>query len=268
MLRERFQTRFGNAGPGFVLPGRPWPSIRYVEARSLDGLGWRTDGLRYTERDGVVGLGGMSLESYRELSPASTSATFSQFQIFAAASPGNSCFKVQVDDADVPSLNSQVEHIVPPATAAKPAALMPEPSPNALGGGAAAPMPPVVSSSKKKHKKRKVKHVSPDPPFNPWPAGSPLDLVEMENTSPLSIGAHQLSVRSSCGNWGRLLGVELYNGYQGVVYDTDGVNGARLEDLEKPLPALRTALLKQEQPTLIIVSYGTNDIPMRGFDAS
>ena len=151
--------------------------------------------------------------------------------------------------------------------AAKPAALMPEPSPNALGGGAAAPMPPVVSSSKKKHKKRKVKHVSPDPPFNPWPAGSPLDLVEMENTSPLSIGAHQLSVRSSCGNWGRLLGVELYNGYQGVVYDTDGVNGARLEDLEKPLPALRTALLKQEQPTLIIVSYGTNDIPMRGFDA-
>jgi lysophospholipase L1-like esterase len=267
VLRERFQTRFGNAGPGFVLPGRPWPSIRYVEARSLDGLGWRTDGLRYTERDGVVGLGGMSLESYRELSPASAAATFSQFQVYAATSPGNSCFKVQVDDADVPSLNSQVEHIVPPETAAKPAALMPEPSPNALGGGAAAPMPPVVSSSKKKHKKRKVKHVSPDPPFNPWPAGSPLDLVEMQNTSPLSIGAHQLSVRSSCGNWGRLLGVELYNGYQGVVYDTDGVNGARLEDLEKPLPALRTALLKQEQPTLIIVSYGTNDIPMRGFDA-
>jgi lysophospholipase L1-like esterase len=270
VLREKFQARFGDAGPGFVLPGRPWPSIRYADARSLDGVGWRTDGLRYTERDGVVGLGGMSMESYRELSPSSAAATFSQFQVFAATSPGNACLKVQVDDADVPSVNSDIERIVPSTPEAKPVAqlLVPEPSPNALGGGAAAPPPPVLSSSKKKRKKRPAKHVSPDPPFNPWPAGSPLDLVEMGNTTPLSIGTHQLSIRSSCGTWGRVLGVELYNGSSGVVYDTDGVNGARLEDLEKPLPALRAALLKQEQPTLIIVSYGTNDIGMRSFDAS
>jgi lysophospholipase L1-like esterase len=65
-----------------------------------------------------------------------------------------------------------------------------------------------------------------------------------------------------------LLGVELYNGSKGVLYDTDGVNGARLEDLEKPLPALRKALLKQSHPTLIIVSYGTNDIGTKGFTPS
>jgi lysophospholipase L1-like esterase len=271
VLREKFQARFGDAGPGFVLPGRPWPSIRYADARSLDGIGWRTDGLRYTERDGVVGLGGMSIESYRESSPASASGVFSQFQIFAATSPGNSCFKVQVDDADVPSLNSGVENIVPSAPEAKPAALLliPEPSADALGGGAAAPPAPPLALSKKSRRKRKAKpkHVSPDPPFNPWPAGSPLDLVEMGNSSPLAVGPHQVSIRSSCGSWGRVLGAELYSGGQGVLYDTDGVNGARLEDLEKPLPGLRTALFKEAQPTLIIVSYGTNDIGMRGFDS-
>ena len=74
ILREKLQARFGDAGPGFVLPGRPWPTIRYAEAKSLDGQGWRTDGLRLGENDGVVGLGGMSLESFREANPASALA--------------------------------------------------------------------------------------------------------------------------------------------------------------------------------------------------
>jgi lysophospholipase L1-like esterase len=65
-----------------------------------------------------------------------------------------------------------------------------------------------------------------------------------------------------------LLGVELYNGSKGVIYDTDGVNGARLADVEKPFPALRQALLQQAHPALIIVSYGTNDIGTKGFTAS
>ena len=237
----------------------------------------------YTERDGVVGLGGMSLESYRELSPASAAASFSQFQIFAATNSGASCLKVQVDDADVPKLDSQVEQIVatvpPPAPKDQvpaPDDRIPEPSPQALGGGAAAPPAPIAAPSpppplarvKKTRKRRKSRPVPQGPPFTPWPAGSPLDLVELSNSTPLAVGLHQVSVRSSCGPQARLLGVELYNGRRGVVYDTDGVNGARLEDLEKPLPALRTALLKQAQPALIIVSYGTNDIGMRGFSSS
>ena len=236
VLRERLQARFGDAGPGFVLPGQPWPSIRYAEARSLDGQGWRTDGLRYTERDGIVGLGGMSLESYRELSPVSAAASFSQFQIFAATSSGSSCFKVQVDDADVLNSGSQIEHVVPAAAPPAPDDRVPESSPKSLGGGAAeppAPLPPLARVKKAK-KRRKSKPVPQGPPFTPWPAGSPLDFVELDNSTPLAVGPHQVSIRSSCGSQARLLGVELYSGHRGVVYDTDGVNGARLEDLEKP----------------------------------
>ena len=97
---------------------------------------------------------------------------------------------------------------------------------------------------------------------------SPLDLLELTNSAPLAAGPHRIYIRSVCGSSARLLGIELYNGLKGVLYDTDGVNGARLADLEKPLPALRKALLHESHPALIIVSYGTNDIGTKGFTSS
>jgi lysophospholipase L1-like esterase len=268
VLREKLQARFGDAGPGFVLPGRPWPSIRYEEAKSLDGQGWRTDGFRYIENDGVVGLGGMSLESYREASPASALASFSQFQVFAATSPGSACLQVQIDDVDFPAITSQAEHIVPNVAPEAPSTLVPEPGSKSLGGGAGDPPVSSAPATPKKRGKKRRKLVPVGPPFKPWPTDSPLDLLELSSTGSLAAGPHRISILSSCGSQARVLGVELYSGTKGILYDTDGVNGARLADLEKPLPALRKALLKQASPTLIIVSYGTNDIATKGFTAS
>lgn len=271
VLREKLQSRFGDAGPGFVLPGRPWPTIRYVEAKSLDGQGWRTDGLKFGENDGVVGLGGMSLESYRQANPASALASFSQFQIFAATSPGGTCLQVQVDDLDVHDLTSHTEPVIPAPAPPAPETLVPEPSSKSLGGGAGYPpdplAPPVTHKRSKKHKTPR-KATPAGPPWKPWPADSPLDLLELTNSAPLAASPHRISIRSECGAHARLLGIELYNGSKGVVYDTDGVNGARLVDVEKPLPALRKALLQQTHPALIIVSYGTNDIGTKGFTSS
>lgn len=266
VIRESLQERFGNAGPGFVLPGRPWQTIRYVEAKSLDGQGWRTDGLRLGENDGVVGLGGMSLESFREADPASALASFSHFEVLAAARPGSDCLQVQVDDVDYRDLTSRAESVIPPPTA--PSALFPEPSEKSLGGGAADPPDPPDPVTPLLRNKKRRKVTPPVPPWRPWPADSPLELVELANSAPLAAGSHRISVRSVCGSSARLLGMELYSGSKGVLYDTDGVNGARLEDLEKPLPALRKALLQQSHPALIIVSYGTNDIGTKGFTSS
>jgi len=271
-IRERLQARFGDGGPGFVLPGRPWPTIRYAEAQSFDGQYWRTDGLRLGENDGVVGLGGMSLESFRAENPASASASFSQFDILAATSPASDCLQVQVDDADFHDLASHTEPVIPPPP--PPSPLVPEPSSKSLGGGAAdladppdPPDPPAPPTPVKRSKTRR-KTTPPVPPWNPWPADSPLDLLELTNSTPLAAGPHRISIRSVCGSNARLLGMELFSGSKGILYDTDGVNGARLADLEKPLPALRRALLRQSPPTLIIVSYGTNDIGTKGFTSS
>lgn len=268
ILREKLQERFGDAGPGFVLPGRPWPSIRYMEAKSLDGQGWRTDGLRSTENDGVVGLGGMSLESDREASPASAFASFTQFQILAATSPGAACFQVQVDDADFQDITSNSEHIVPVTAPPPPTEVVPEPSSKSLGGGAGDPPHPPSPLAPVKRSRKRRKTTPPALPFKPWPPDSPLDLLELSSAAPLAAGLYTISLRSNCGSQARLLGVELENGVKGVLYDTDGVNGARLTDLEKPLSALRKALLAGSHPTLIIVSYGTNDIGTKGFTSS
>ena len=267
-IREELQARFGDAGPGFVLPGRPWQTIRYAEAKSLDGQGWRTDGLRLGENDGVVGLGGMSLESFREANPASALASFSQFEILAATSPGADCLQVQVDDVDFHDLTSHTEPVIPASPPTAPDSLVPEPSPKSLGGGAADPPDPPAPLTPVQRNRKRRKTTPRVPPWRPWPADSPLDLLELTSSAPLAAGPHRISIRSSCGGQARLLGMELYSGLKGILYDTDGVNGARLEDLEKPLPALRRALLHQSHPTLIIVSYGTNDIGTKGFTAS
>ena len=268
VMREKLQARFGDAGPGFVLPGRPWQTIRYAEAKSLDGQGWRTDGLRVGENDGVVGLGGMSLESFREANPASALASFSQFEILAAASPSTACLQVQVDDVDFHDLTSHMEHVIPAAPPLAPDDLVPEPSSKSLGGGAADPPDPPAPLTPVQRNRKHRKTPPPRTPWRPWPANSPLDLLDLTNSPPLAVGPHKISIRSNCGSNARLLGMELYNGSKGILYDTDGVNGARLTDLEKPLPALRRALFQQSHPALIIVSYGTNDIGMKGFAPS
>jgi lysophospholipase L1-like esterase len=265
-LREKLQARFGDGGPGFVLPGRPWASIRYAEAKSLDGEYWRTDGLRPGEDDGVVGLGGMSLESFRETNPASVLASFTQFEVLAATSPGSECLSVQVDDDDFHDLTPHTEQVIPPLPA--PNSLVPEPSSKFLGGGAADPLDPPAPPVAAQRRRKRRKPNPPVPPWKPWPAGAPLDLLDLVNSAPLAAGSHKVSVRSSCGSNARLLGVELFSGFKGIVYDTDGVNGAHLADVERPLPALRRALLQQSHPALIIVSYGTNDIGTKDFTAS
>jgi len=267
-VREKLQARFGDAGPGFVLPGRPWRGIRYAEGQSLGGQGWRTDGLRPGENDGVVGLGGMSLESFREANPASALASFSQFEILAATSRGSDCLQVQVDDVDFHDLTSRTVPVIPVLPPPAPDSLVPEPSSKSLGGGAGDPPDPVVQPTAVKRKKKRRKTTPPVPPWRPWPADSPLDLLELSNSAPLAVGPHRISIRSDCRGKARVLGMELLSGSKGILYDTDGLNGARLADLERPQPALRRALLHQSHPALIIVSYGTNDIGTKGFTTS
>jgi lysophospholipase L1-like esterase len=58
----------------------------------------------------------------------------------------------------------------------------------------------------------------------------------------------------------RLLGVELFSGHPGVVYDELGLNGAEILDLAKWNPDLRRALLAQAHPDLLVLAYGTNDM--------
>ncbi len=64
----------------------------------------------------------------------------------------------------------------------------------------------------------------------------------------------------------RLLGVDLRSGRPGAVVDELGLNGAELFDLEKWNPVLRTALLAELRPALLVLAFGTNDLGHRDLD--
>ncbi|MBW2734501.1 MAG: hypothetical protein JRH20_19110 [Deltaproteobacteria bacterium] len=69
-LRRRFQAEFGDGGPGFVIPGRPWRSYRHSSVSFGEQGRWRSERIwtRYTRRhreprDDLFGLGGISVHT-------------------------------------------------------------------------------------------------------------------------------------------------------------------------------------------------------------
>jgi lysophospholipase L1-like esterase len=99
------------------------------------------------------------------------------------------------------------------------------------------------------------------------PAGdAPIRLVTVENAAPLENAFHRLEIRDACGGVTRILGVDLTSGPGGAVVDTLGLNGAELSLLGKWQAPLRTALLQSSAPSLVIVSFGTNDMGRSDFE--
>ncbi len=64
-LRRQLQLCFGEAGAGFVLPGRPWRGYSRPGVTSQASAGWQTDGLTRASlaADGRLGLAGVSLST-------------------------------------------------------------------------------------------------------------------------------------------------------------------------------------------------------------
>lgn len=65
-LRQRLQARFGDGGPGMILPGRPWRGYHHEGVDLQEGLHWPADSLRSKTCEGWVGLTGAALQSPAE----------------------------------------------------------------------------------------------------------------------------------------------------------------------------------------------------------
>lgn len=60
-IRSRLQARFGDGGPGCILPARPWRGYPHEGVSILAGQTWAAQCLRSSDCDGWVGLTGASL---------------------------------------------------------------------------------------------------------------------------------------------------------------------------------------------------------------
>ncbi len=61
-LRERLQARYGNGGPGILLPARPWRGYRRADVAQDFRSAWPAVSLRGRGADPAVGLPGAALE--------------------------------------------------------------------------------------------------------------------------------------------------------------------------------------------------------------
>lgn len=66
-LRERFQSRFGDAGPGFVFIDKPWTWYARNGVRMASREGWKPSSLIFNRiDDGAYGLGGVAFQTVQK----------------------------------------------------------------------------------------------------------------------------------------------------------------------------------------------------------
>ncbi len=107
VVRERLQQRFGDAGLGFVLPGKPWRWYRHAGVHIDPSRGLHA--FRIKERapvEGMYGLAGVALDARRnrparaalETRPAGDlSARSSHLELYYLKQPGGGHLSVSID---------------------------------------------------------------------------------------------------------------------------------------------------------------------------
>lgn len=115
-LRRYLQSRFGDAGHGYLMPARPWKGYRHEDLRLDSSDGWVVDkALGSTSReDGLYGLGGFSCASgsaddwgfFGTASSSPFGKSASRFEIFFLQQPGGGRFELTVDGTPYTSVST------------------------------------------------------------------------------------------------------------------------------------------------------------------
>jgi lysophospholipase L1-like esterase len=100
VLREGLQTRFGVGGPGYSMPGRPYPGYRRYDVRSGASRGWVTEGTVGRQGDGLEGLSGISIETKRRSEFISVDGTGEEVELWYLRQPGGGTFSLSLDGVD------------------------------------------------------------------------------------------------------------------------------------------------------------------------
>ncbi|HNX94697.1 MAG TPA: GDSL-type esterase/lipase family protein [Holophaga sp.] len=258
-LRSRLQQRFGDGGPGLILPSRPWRGYAHVGVGQSGFSAWTATSLRAKECDGWVGLAGAAMiPPGTPESPLRFTGTFTEFRIHLLGGA--------TDHAEAEIRRADAITLAPAETSAdgnggRDGDLPPVP----LAIRAAFPLPDVLVDPAPRPTAT-VQNPEPAPSGAP-PARmesileKPLSfgqMLKIQGRSALEAGLKELTLNLPTS--ARLLGVELRSGRSGVIVDELGLNGAEILDLERWNPELRGALLAQAHPDLIILAYGTNDM--------
>jgi len=98
-LRQRLQSVFGDAGPGFVLAGQPWSWYSRPGVISRASSGWRVGGLSQTSafNDDRLGLGGIRLDASRSGEWLTVTASARFFELYVLKQRAGGAIDVLLD---------------------------------------------------------------------------------------------------------------------------------------------------------------------------
>ncbi len=108
-VRRLFQTRFGDAGHGFILMDRPWAWYTHSAITFTSGGGWDNNPMMGAKVfDGQFGLGGVSFTAsgagrYARFAPSAegeTGRNFSRMDVYYLQQPSGGQFTVSVNGAN------------------------------------------------------------------------------------------------------------------------------------------------------------------------
>ena len=96
-LRRLLQARYGDAGPGYVMPGNPWVAFRHAQARSFSTGGWETIGMSRDGGDGLLGRSGTALSPNGGDGTAGVEGPFSVYRVELLTLSTGACLSVSID---------------------------------------------------------------------------------------------------------------------------------------------------------------------------
>jgi hypothetical protein len=108
-IREKMQARFGNGGPGYAMPGRPFAGYRRYDAKGWETRGWHTEGLLSRKGDGLYGLSGVAIESNKTGERITFDAEADSIELYYWRQPGGGTFAVSEDDQEMSRISTDAE---------------------------------------------------------------------------------------------------------------------------------------------------------------
>lgn len=114
-IRRLLQTRFGDAGHGFILMDRPWAWYGHQAITYASGGGWDNNPMMGGKTgDGMFGLGGVWFTAsgagkYARFSPAQegeTGKSFSRMDVYYLQQPGGGQFSVSVNGSNTQTVST------------------------------------------------------------------------------------------------------------------------------------------------------------------
>jgi lysophospholipase L1-like esterase len=108
-MRQSLQSRFGNGGAGYTLPGSPFRGYRRWDIRGTGSSGWQTEGTLGHLTDGRYGLAGVSISTNQPGETVTLTTACAALKMFYLRQPGGGELDFLVDGGAAAKISTNGE---------------------------------------------------------------------------------------------------------------------------------------------------------------